>query len=85
MLPTYPAILRDGRLEWESDPPPVPVDTPVRVQVTFLDVPSQGPSGQRAAEALERLAAAGGLQSYGDPLEWQREVRTDRPLPGRDP
>lgn len=82
---TYAAILRDGRLEWESDAPPFPENTPLRVQVTLIDSQPVETSGRRAAEALEKLASIGGLKSFGDPLEWQREVRTDRPLPGRDP
>lgn len=45
---------------------------------------------QRAARiaeaigALERLAAAGAFDHIEDPGEWQREIREDRPLPGRD-
>jgi hypothetical protein len=36
------------------------------------------------AEALERLAAADALSRIEDPVEWQREIRKDRPLPGRE-
>ena len=37
MLPTYPAILRDGRLEWGSEGgPPVSPDQPIPVHVTVL-------------------------------------------------
>jgi hypothetical protein len=85
MFATYTAILRDGRLEWESEAPPLPTNKPVRVQVTLMESDSTKPSGKRMADALERLAEMGGLQSFGDPLEWQREVRVDRALPGRDP
>jgi hypothetical protein len=85
MFPAYAAVLRDGRLEWESQPPPLPDDVPVRVQVTFLEPTPAMDSGRRAADALDRLAQAGGLSSFGDPVEWQRDVRADRPLPGRDP
>ncbi|WP_153798289.1 hypothetical protein [Foetidibacter luteolus] len=40
-------------------------------------------SGQKLAKALEEIAGKGGLESFGDASEWQREVRKDRPLPGR--
>lgn len=34
--------------------------------------------------ALQELAEAGGPAGFGDPVEWQRETRADRPLPGRE-
>jgi hypothetical protein len=37
------------------------------------------------AAALEQLAALGGLSAIADPLEWEREQREDRELPGREP
>ncbi len=80
---TYPAVLRDNRLEWGADgPPPVP-PTGVRVHVTLLDQPVSTSNGPAMAAALEALAASGG-PSIADPAEWEREVRADRPLPGRD-
>jgi hypothetical protein len=36
------------------------------------------------AEALENLAALDAFSEISDPVEWQREIRKDRPLPGRD-
>lgn len=36
---------------------------------------------EKALETLIRLDTA---SRFGDPLEWQREVRKDRPLPGRE-
>ena len=82
MLLTYPAVLRDNRLEWGADgPPPVP-PTGVRVHVTLLDQPVPKSNGPAMAAALEALAAGGG-PSIPDPVEWERDVRTDRPLPGR--
>lgn len=39
----------------------------------------------RRKEALERLRRAGGLATMiPNPREWQREIREDRALPGRD-
>jgi hypothetical protein len=36
------------------------------------------------AEALEKLAASDAFSEISDPSEWQREIRKDRPLPGRE-
>ena len=40
--------------------------------------------GRRMTEALEKLAELGTFAELKDPVEWQRELRRDRPLPGRD-
>ena len=44
----------------------------------------QSSNGRKMAEALEKLAGLKAERSITDPLEWQREVRTDRSLPGRE-
>jgi hypothetical protein len=81
MLPTYPAVLRAGQLEWEAGGPP---DDPVRVYVTVIAPLAPSPvSGPAMASALEAIAAAGGPSGFDDPAEWQRQSRADRPLPGR--
>jgi hypothetical protein len=87
MLPTYPAYLRDGRVEWAAETPPsLSSDHPIRVHVTLLEpVSSNGTDrGKRMAAALERLATGTGLSVIADPLAWQREQREDRELPGRE-
>ncbi len=84
MLPTYPAILRDGTLDWgNGGPPPLPPGD-VPVHVTLLVPPARTAGGPAMAAALEALAAAGGPSDFGDPVEWQREARVERLLPGRD-
>jgi len=35
-------------------------------------------------DALSRIADRGGLAEIQDPAAWQREIRKDRSLPGRD-
>jgi hypothetical protein len=86
MLPTYPAVIRDGRIEWTGDTPrDLPAGRPVRVYITLLDRPEPDGSGEALAAALQRIADAGGLPSIPDPVGWQREQREDRPLPGREP
>lgn len=37
-----------------------------------------------AVSALEELAILGGIASIPDPPAWQRDIREDRPLPGRE-
>ena len=85
MLPTYPALLRDGRLEWGSEGAPVvPPNQAIPVHVTVLT--SECPpasNGAAMAAALSAIAEAVGTTDFGDPLEWQRESRVDSTLPGR--
>jgi hypothetical protein len=48
------------------------------------EVASASMLAQRKA-ALARLRELGGLKSViPDPVAWQRDLRTDRPLPGRE-
>ena len=80
MLPTYPAVLRDGKLDWGvGGPPPLPFGA-VPVHVTLLTSSGSTTGGQ----AMAAIAAAGGPSGFGDPADWQREVRAERPLPGRE-
>jgi hypothetical protein len=86
-METYRAILKGNRLQWvESEPTHLDVEQPVEVRI--LDTPGDvdaATQGQRMAKALERLAATDALSHIQDPSEWQREIRKDRPLPGREP
>ena len=88
MLPTYTATLRDGVLDWGDIPPTLPTGD-VAVHVTLLPASpaarsKQGKGGAAMAEALEALVAANVGLVFGDPVEWQCEVREDRPLLGRE-
>jgi hypothetical protein len=40
--------------------------------------------GQRMAAILQRIADRQALSHIVDPVAWQREIREDRPLPGRE-
>lgn len=87
MLETYQGILRDNRIEWSGDVPKhLPPDQAVKVHVTLLGPMGLPASeqGQRMAAALERLAACQSPPSIPDPATWEREMREDRLLPGRD-
>lgn len=79
MLPTYPATLRAGTLDWGAGGPPALPSDPVPVHVTLLTPQVATPRGPAMAAALEALAAAGGPAGFGDPVGWQRETRADQP------
>ncbi len=42
------------------------------------------PNGAAIVLIMERMAARNALSSIKDPSAWQREIRQDRPLPGRE-
>lgn len=86
MLPTYRALLHGDHLEWEDDvPEQLRNEQPIVVFVTIVgeSARSDEQQGKRMADALERLAAPGGVSSIDDASEWQRKQRDDRPLPAR--
>lgn len=39
---------------------------------------------QKLLEQLQNIESLGGLSSITDPVRWQREIRRDKPLSGRD-
>ncbi|HEX6902878.1 MAG TPA: hypothetical protein VF789_24395 [Thermoanaerobaculia bacterium] len=90
MRASYRAVLHGNHLEWRDEQPEdLSPDREVEVFVTILD-DSESPEARKArgaamAAAMERLAAAGGPQSFGDAAKWEREIREERPLPGREP
>jgi len=82
---TYKAILHGDRLEWLEEAPVV--ETPSRVDVVVLDEELPAASHARGLEMaaiLERLARRRAFSDMTDPVGWQRDLRQDRPLPGRD-
>lgn len=84
MADSYRAVLKGDRLEW-TDVVPSHLASEQPVEVTILDEPDRiADRRRRMAEALEKLAAADAFSGISDPSEWQREIRKDRPLPGRD-
>lgn len=86
MLEKYRAIIHGDRIEWEGEAPEeLEGSSTIKVDVTVVsDKPAlKKPNGKKMAEALAKIAARGALP-IEDPLKWQREMRKDRPLPGRD-
>jgi hypothetical protein len=63
------------------------MDHPLRVQVTIEEpepVAEEHARGRAMAALLEKLAARGTLSDLTDPVQWQRELRQERALPGRE-
>ncbi|MEG4485955.1 hypothetical protein [Microcoleus sp. D2_18a_B4] len=82
----FEAILKGNILEWVNQVP-TQGDRPVRVYVTLQEdrsTLSAEFSRQRIVEVLEKIAANNVFAEISDPVEWQRDLRQDRPLPGRD-
>ena len=57
-----------------------------KVKVTATLIPGSGETDQavNTLDPLRRIAARGGIKSIPDPARWQRKIRQDRPLPGRE-
>jgi len=73
-------------LEW-TDAAPTDLNAEQSVEVTIVSSPTDSDvvaRGRRMVEILERLAAMNAFSEISDPSEWQREIRKDRPLPGRE-
>ena len=49
-----------------------------------LPDPEERPTQGEAMAALRKLREMGAFKAISDPVAWQREIRTDRSLPGRD-
>lgn len=82
----YSASLTSNQLAWDpkGDPPVLAGQAiPVQVMLTIPETETE-PNGPVMAAIMEEFAARGGPTSFGDPVEWQREQRKGRPLPGRD-
>ena len=87
MQTTYQAILRGDRLEWSSDAPDVAPNQALTVTVTIIEtasVPAKPAQGARMAAMLAQLATLETRSEIDDPLAWERDIRQDRQLPGRD-
>lgn len=82
----YRAKIHGGTIEWSGDiPEEVAKDGVMDVYVTRVaDTKRSEPNGKRAMAILEKIADRGGIKSIVDPVAWQREIRKDRPLPGRE-
>lgn len=86
MLEKYEATICGDKIEWKSTTPAF-INTNKRVDVVVY--PADKPIKQskadrlRAVAALQSIADRGGIKSIPDPDKWLRDIRRDRPLPGR--
>ena len=85
-LATYKATLIGNHLQWDVDIRDyINPKRPLAVYVTILEQPiDEMGQGERMAQALEKLATTNTLQSINDPVQWQKEIRKDRPRPFED-
>jgi hypothetical protein len=65
-----PAELRHGKIKVEA-------------KLEAAPEKSERPTRESALAALRQLRALGTFKAIADPVAWQREIRKDRPLPGR--
>ncbi len=87
MPETYKAILRGNKIEWETDAPKfLQKKKPVAVYVTVINENDESdlPNGEKMAEALNKIAATGGVATIENASDWQREQRLERNLVGRE-
>ena len=96
MVQTFQAVLTGDQLNWNpSRPAQLPRDQPILVNVTvsdatvfddpvFDDPVSESLPEAAMSTALEQLARLAPFADIDNPVEWQRALRSDRSLPGRD-
>ncbi len=80
MLKAYKGSLRGNVIEWDDDAPP----TDSAEVIVMITKEKRKPNPKAAIQALKKLAEMKAFASIEDPVAWQREIRKDRPLPGRD-
>lgn len=86
MLEIYKASIQGDTVTWNDDVPvAIKNGESVDVVITLRDEPISRSKAdtRRAVDALQAIADRGGIKSIPDPVKWQREIRKDRPLPGR--
>ena len=83
---SYKAEVEDNVLTWtEGMPPELKGSGKHEVLVTVPEnTEAQLERSKKLAEVLRQLAKLDPFKDINDPSEWQREIRKDRPQPGRD-
>ena len=88
MATTYLATLKDNFLEWQSESPSqLAKNQSFAVSVTILEAHGSLETMDRGwmmATALEKLAMRATNIILQDAAKWERNIREDRSLPGRD-
>ena len=92
MLKSYEAIYDDGHLQWLGKSPRL---KHARVMVVIAEsdedethqtiaTEPQWPALAKDNEETDSEILASIAETFGDPVEWQREQRRERHLPGRE-
>lgn len=84
MRRAYQAILRGDRVEWLDGAPEA--ERPLRVEIMVEANSFSDPTEEEielVSHLFQALADMGAFAEIEDPVAWQREIRKDRPLPGR--
>ena len=81
---TYKAILHGKYVEWLNGKPEAPHELEVSVKTPIKRWKSEAERKASLRDALDKLSKSGAFADIEDPVAWQREIRKDRPLPGRD-
>jgi hypothetical protein len=83
---SYKAIVRGNVINWPGGIPSELKDAQEHI-VEVVIPPSHEEllkRSKRAAEILEKLSELDPFRKIENPTEWLREIRKDRPLPGRE-
>lgn len=86
MLEKYRATIHGNTIEWDGEMPKnLSGDASIKVDVTIVSSTPKPkkPNGKKMAAILQRMADRGGVASIENAVDWQREIRKDRKLPGR--
>jgi hypothetical protein len=86
MLGKYRATIHGDTITWDDDVPAEIKDgKSIDVIISLSEKPTLKSKAdrRRAIDALQAIADRGGIKSIPDPDKWLREIRKDRPLPGR--
>lgn len=86
MLEKYRATIHGNTIEWDGEGPKNLIgDDSIKVDITIVSSTpkTKKPNGKKMAAILQRMADRGGVTSIENAVEWQREIRKDRKLPGR--
>ena len=81
---TYEAVLHGKRVEWLNGKPEASHELEVSVKVPIMRWKSEAERKAALRDALDKLSRSGAFADIEDPVAWQREIRKDRQLPGRD-
>jgi hypothetical protein len=83
---SYKARVENNTITWPEGKPPELQDGREHDVLVILPENSEEKfrRSQQLANILKNLSKLDPFRDIEDPVEWQREIRKDRPLPGRE-